>query len=261
MPIDTPGPTARVRPTLAAVLLAALTACSKPAEAGLPTTVFAAASLTAPFERIAQEFERSHPGTKIELHFAGTPQLVLQVRDGAQVDVFASADVPNMQKLVAAKLTAMEPRTFAKNRLTLVVGKGNPKGIASFADLARKDLRVLLCGPEVPAGRYAREVLSKAGVTVQSASDEPNVKAVVAKIALGEADAGIVYVTDVASGGAAPAPAVEAVSIPDVNNLVATYPIAVLSAGNNAATGASFVEFVLSPEGQQILGSAGFLPR
>jgi molybdate transport system substrate-binding protein len=259
MPIDTPGPTARVRPALAAVLLAALTACSKPAEAGLPTTVFAAASLTAPFEHIAQEFERSHPGTKIELHFAGTPQLVLQVRDGAQVDVFASADVPSMQKLVAAKLTAMQPRTFAKNRLTLVVGKGNPKGIASLADLARKDLRVLLCGPEVPAGKYAREVLTKAGVTVQSASDEPNVKAVVAKIALGEADAGIVYVTDVASGGAAPA--VEAVSIPDVNNLVATYPIAVLSTGHNAATGASFVEFVLSPEGQQILGSAGFLAR
>ena len=240
---------------LAGLLLATLCACSKSAEVAPPTTVFAAASLTAPFERIAREFESSHPGSKVELHFAGTPQLVLQVRDGAQVDVFASADVPNMQRLVAAKVTDGEPRTFAQNRLTIVVGKGNGQRIAALADLARKDLKVLLCGPEVPAGKYAREALAKAGVAVQSVSDEPNVKAVVAKVALGEADAGIVYVTDVAS---ATAP-VEAVAIPDEQNVVAIYPIAVLSGGKNSAGGRAFADYVLSAAGQKVLQSCGFL--
>src|SRR5262249_17502474 len=137
-----------------------------------------------------------HPGVQIELDLAGTPQLVAQVREGAAVDVFASADLRNMQQLIDAGQTAAAPQVFAKNRLTIVTGAGNPKGIKSLADLANKNLRVVLCGAEVPAGRYAREALGKAKVAVQPVSDEPSVKAVVSKVQLGEADAGIVYVTD-----------------------------------------------------------------
>jgi molybdate transport system substrate-binding protein len=244
------------RLTLAALLGLILGACSESSagSAAPPTMVFAAASLTAPFEAIAQEFERRHPGEELDLHFAGTPQLVVQTREGAAVDVFASADEVNMQKLVEAGQVLPHPRTFAQNRLTIVTAEGNPKGIKSLADLARTDLRVVLCGPEVPAGRYAREALQKASVGVRSLSDEPSVKAVVSKVQLGEVDAGIVYVTDAASA----ADSVDAVEIPAEHNVVASYPIAVLSAGNNPESGAELVAFILSPEGRRILRSFGF---
>jgi molybdate transport system substrate-binding protein len=216
--------------------------------------VFAAASLTAAFEALAKEFEARHAGAELDLHFAGTPQLVLQVREGASADVFASADEPNMRKVVEAGKAAAAPRAFARNRLTIVTQRGNPKGIRALADLARADLKVLLCGPEVPAGRYARAALARAGAAVRSVSDEPSVKGVVSKVHLGEADAGIVYVTDVASAR----DAVDAVPIPDEHNVVATYPIAVLGAGRSRTTGEAFVAFVLSPEGQGILRAFGF---
>jgi molybdate transport system substrate-binding protein len=229
-------------------------ACGKPTAAERPILVFAAASLTAPFEALAAEFERRHPGSRTELHFAGTPQLVVQVREGAPADVFASADAANMQKLVDAGRTATPPAVFARNRLAIVTPKGNPKGIQALADLARADLRVLLCGPEVPAGRYARQALAKASVAVTSASDEPSVRSVVSKVALGEADAGIVYATD-AAGTAA----VTAVAIPEPHDVVASYPIAVLSTGGSRTGGEAFVAFVLSADGRGILEGFGFL--
>jgi molybdate transport system substrate-binding protein len=241
----------------ALLTLAALPAggCSRnEAAAKEKTLVFAAASLAAPFQAIEKVFEGAHPGVELELNVAGTPQLVAQVREGAAVDVFASADMANMQKLVDSKQTASPPVVFARNRLVIVTAPDNPKGIRSLADLANKELRVLLCSTEVPAGRYAREALGKAKVIVQPASDEPSVKAVVSKVQLGEADAGIVYVTDAASAGSK----VGSVAIPDEQNVVATYPIAVLSVGRNQKVGEQFVAFVMSADGQEILHAAGF---
>jgi len=216
--------------------------------------VFAAASLTASFQALAEAFGRRHSGATIDLHFAGTPQLVLQLREGAPVDVFASADETNMHRVVATGKTRGEPVRFARNRLTIVTARGNPKGVRGLADFARADLRVLLCGPEVPAGRYARQALAKAGVVVQSVSDEPSVKAVVAKVRLGEVDAGVVYVTDVT---AAPGQ-VDSVTIPDEHNVEADYPIVLVGAGGSSVAGAAFLAFVTSPDGQAILHRFGF---
>lgn len=235
-----------------AVLALGALGCGKPAGGERPALVFAASSLTAPFEAMAKEFEDARPGRKLELHFDGSSKLVMQVTAGAHADLFASADEANMQKLVDAKLTASAPQIFARNRLTIVAGKGNPKSIRALADLARPDLRVALCGPEVPAGRYAREALAKVGVTVRSVSDEPNVKAVVSKVQMGEIDAGIVYATDATAD-------VATVAIPDEVNVVATYPIAALSAGESRATGDAFIAFVRSDAGQRILHAHGFL--
>lgn len=218
--------------------------------------VFAAASLTAAFEELAGEFEAAQAGAEVQLHFAGTPQLVMQVREGAPADVFAAADEVQMAKLVESGAVSGAPRVFARNRLTIVTAEGNPHGISGLADLARPGLKVLLCAPEVPAGRSARQALERAGLTVHSVSDEPSVKAVVSKLALGEVDAGIAFVTD-----AIPAAGdVDAVPIPDEHNVIGLYPIAVLSAGENAAAGQAFAGFVLSPAGQSILHRHGFLP-
>lgn len=234
---------------------AALSGCGgeEPA-ASRSAMVFAAASLTGAFQALDEAFRLRHPDARLDLHFAGTSQLVVQVREGAPVDVFASADVPNMEKIEATGLVVAPPRVFARNRLTIVTAKGNPHGIRSLADLARPELRVVLCGPEVPAGRYAREAMAKASVTPRSLSDEPSVKAVVAKVRLGEVDAGVVYVTD----ATAAADHVDAVPLPDENDVVAAYPIAVLRAGRNRSLGEQFVAFVLSPDGQAVLRSSGF---
>lgn len=226
-------------------------ACSGPV-ADPPVLVFAAASLTAPFEALADEFQRRHAGRKVELHFAGTSQLVFQVREGAPADVLAAADRESLEKLVAAGRAESSPRVFAKNRLAIVTGHGNPKGIRGLADLAHQDLRVVLCGPEVPAGRYARQALAKAAVAVQPVSDEPSVKAVASKVALGEADAGIVYVTDVVGTR------LTMVAIPDQHNVVASYPIAVLTTGRNPEVARELVAFALAGEGRRILKAAGF---
>ena len=164
-------------------------------------TVFAASSLNAVFTTIGADFEKSHPGTMVRFSFAGSSSLAAQIQEGALGDVFASADQPNMQKLVQAGLTAESPMVFARNDLEIVVGKGNPKHIASLADLARSGLVVVLCAPAVPCGHYAAQALQKAGVSVKPASQEADVKSVLSKVALGEADAGIVYVTDLKAAG------------------------------------------------------------
>jgi molybdate transport system substrate-binding protein len=239
---------------LSTILVLPAGGCGRSTAASPRTMVFAAASLTEPFQELAHEFERGHPGIGVDLHFAGSPQLVVQIREGAPADVFAAADEANMQRVVAAGKTVGAPIVFARNRLTIVTGKDNPHGIASLADLARDDLRVVLCGPEVPAGRYAREALAKAGVQVRSRSDEPSVKAVVSKVRLGEVDAGIVYVTDAISAG----DRVAAVAIPDEHNVVGSYPIALLGTGGQRDAGEAFVVFVASATGQSILARFGF---
>jgi molybdate transport system substrate-binding protein len=219
--------------------------------------VFAAASLTAAVQKVASAFEKAHPGVEVELNFAGSQTLVQQILQGAPGDVFASADEVNMQKLVAGGEVAGAPQVFAHNALQILVAAGNPRHIAGLADLAKPDLTIALCGPTVPCGRYAGEAFSKAGLAVPAASQELDVKAVVTKVALGEADTGIVYVTDVRAAGIE----VEGVDIPEAFNVDARYPIAVLKGARNPAAAEAFVALVLSQEGQQVLAAFGFLPR
>jgi molybdate transport system substrate-binding protein len=215
--------------------------------------VFAAASLTAAFTDIGEQFTAANGGTKVTFNFAGSQALATQIQQGAPADVFASADLNNMDKV---KDLTGTPQDFASNLLQIVVEKGNPRNVATVEDLANSDLKVVLAAPDVPAGRYAAEILGKAGLTVKPVSEEDNVKAVVTKVSLGEADAGIVYVTDVSAGG----DKVEGVDIPEDQNVLATYPIATVKASKAQDQAQAFLDLVLSAEGQQVLKQYGFLP-
>jgi molybdate transport system substrate-binding protein len=216
-------------------------------------TVFAAASLTAAFNQLGSDFTTANPGTKVTFNFAGSQALATQIQQSAPADVFASADTTNMDKV---KDLTGAPKVFASNLLQIVVEKGNPKGVKGLDDLGHSDLKVVLAAPDVPAGRYAMQVLDRAGVTVEPVSQEDNVKAVVTKVSLGEADAGIVYVTDVTAGG----DQVDGVDIPTDRNVRATYPIAVVKASSHQSQAQAFMDLVLSDQGQQVLKSFGFLP-
>lgn len=228
-------------------------ASSSPSGLSGTITVFAASSLTAAYTAIGNDFQKSHPGTMVKFTFGGSSMLVAQIQQGAIGDVFASADQPNMEKLMGAGLIAGSPLTFAHNRLEIVVGSGNPKHITSLSDLAHSGLLVLLCAPAVPCGRYAAQALQKAGVTLKPTSQEADVKAVVSKVALGEADAGIVYVTDVKAAGSG----VQGVAIAAALNVVADYPIAVLKDSQNTALAKAFVAYILA-DGQRTLARYGF---
>lgn len=232
----------------AAALLASA-ACGRPVAAHQHVRVFAAASLTAAFTELAQAYERAHRGEQVVLQCAGTPTLVMQLQQGAEADVFAAADAVHMERVVAAGRTIAAPVPFATNRLAILVARGNPRRVQGLADLARADLRVALAGPEVPAGRYARQALARAGVAVRSLSDETSVSALVGKLRLGEFDACIAYATDAAPA----AEAVEAVAIPADQNALASYPIAALT-----PAGRAFVAFVLADEGRAALLRHGF---
>ncbi len=226
-----------------------------PHSGGSEVVVFAAASLTASFRAVAIAFEAAHPGTKVTFNFAGSPTLVQQIREGAPADVFAAADEATMQKLVDAGATAESPRVFARTALQIAVAKGNPHRIAGLADLRRPGLVVVLCGETVPCGRYALEAFGKAGLPAPPGSREMDVKAVVTKVALGEADAGIVYATDVR----AVADAVASVDLAPAHAIGASYPLAVLREAAHPEAARSFVAFVLSDPGATILGAHGFL--
>lgn len=253
-----------MRPLALAVLATVhliLAGCGQPAPAsGTPpappttVTVFAGASLAAAFTSLGSAFDHANPHARAEFNFAGSSTLVAQLQLGALADVFASADQRNMQKLVDGGLVGEPPRVFATNRLEIIVQAGNPKGITGLRDLTRRGLVVALCAPVVPCGGYAALALQKAGVSVPQASQETDVRGVVSKVALGEADAGIVYATDVKTGGAM----VQGISVPADENLVAQYPIAVLASAQDRAAAHAFVDFVLSTEGQGILASFGF---
>ena len=218
-------------------------------------TVLAASSLTGAFEELAGEFEDRHPGVDIETSFAASSELAAQIQQGAPADVFASADESNMDKVVESGDVDTEPVVFARNRLTIAVEQGNPQDIAGMPDLARDDLVVVLCAEQVPCGKFADQALDAAGVSVSPASREENVKAALGKVELGEADAAIVYVTDVLASGEA-----EAVDIPDDQNVIAVYPIAPLAEATPDDAAAAFVDFVVSRAGQAILREFGFLP-
>jgi molybdate transport system substrate-binding protein len=251
----------RTRIRLAAVLAVAalaLAACGGDSGgssgAGSPAEikVFAAASLTAAFTEIGEQFTDAN-ATKVVFNFAGSQALATQIQQAAPADVFASADLANMDKV---KDLVATPQNFASNRLQIVVEQGNPKGVKGLDDLANPDLKVVLAAPDVPAGKYAAEALAKADVTVEPVSQEDNVKAVVTKVSLGEADAGIVYVTDVTAGG----DKVEGVDVPEDQNMTATYPMATVRASEAPQAAQAFLDLVRSAEGQQVLKEYGFLP-
>jgi len=233
-------------------------------------TVFAAASLAEPFAELGRQFEASHPGVRVAFNFAGSQQLRAQLEHSAQADVFAPASPVEMQSVIAAGLIAPgAERAFARNRLIVIVPADNPGQIVALADLARPGVKLDLADPAVPVGRYTLDVLGKmsadaafgAGfkpaVLANVVSQEDNVKSVVSKVRLGEVDAGIVYVSDVAGESAA---GLGRLAIPDDLNQVATYPIAPLVKAPQPALAQQFVELILSDAGQQVLARYGFLP-
>jgi molybdate transport system substrate-binding protein len=217
--------------------------------------VFAAASLTAAFNNAKSTLTAANPGLKLTYNFAGSNALATQIQQGAPADVFASADQKNMQTLVTAGLVDT-PITFATNKLQIAVAAGNTKGITGLSDLAKPNVAVVLCGPGVPAGDYARQVLAAQGITVTPKSLETDVKSALAKVTSGEADATVVYVTDVTAGGSK----VQGVVIPDADQPDISYPIAVVKATKNQAAAQAFVDSAVSGDVQKSLQAAGFSP-
>ncbi len=257
-----------------AALTAVATATSTPEATSTPPipsgkiTVFAAASLTSVFEEIKDAFESEYAGASVTYNFAGSAVLRTQLREGAPADAYASADIDNVRLAFEDGLVADDGRVFAHNRLALIVPRGDPGRITGLVDLGNSGVKLVLAQPEVPVGKYAREALQKMQaegsfgegfadrVLANVVSEESSVKAVVAKVQLGEADAGIVYVTDVTPELAADVTLIE---IPDAFNVVAAYAMAVTSNATDPVTVAAFIEFVLSDEGQAILGAHRFL--
>jgi molybdate transport system substrate-binding protein len=219
-----------------------------------------AASLTEVFEKIGQDFTAANPNATVTFNpgSSGTLAMQIQQTNGVGIDTFASADEDNMNKLVAANLIDGTPVVFAKNKLIIVTKPGNPKVIKTLADLATKADIVSLCGLTVPCGKYAAQILQTAGVTIPETkvTRGVDVKGTLAAVTTGDADAAIVYVTDAKTAG----DTVAAVTIPDAQNAIATYPIAALTSSGNQATSQAFIDYVVSSKGQATLKSFGFLP-
>jgi len=264
------------------LVAALLVACGAPGSAEVSTpaagsspvataqlTVFAAASLTDAFNDLGQSFATTPAGARVRFSYAGSPTLRTQLAQGARADLFASADEPNMQGAQQDGTIASTPKIFVSNRLVVIVPRRNPAGITTLPDLGRSGVKLVLAAANVPVGNYARQSLTKmggdpsfgAGFTQQAlanvVSDETDVKQVVAKVQLGEADAGIVYSSDVT---AAVRPQVTVIAIPDPYNVVARYPIAVVEGSANPTAAQAFIDYVLSPTGQATLEHYGFIP-
>ena len=260
-----------LRTAAAALLLVLLAAAcgssSKPAAGSTSTTtgstskltgslsVFAAASLTGAFYSEKTTLATADPGLSLTYNFAGSQALVTQIQQGAPADVFASANQTDMQKLVTAGLVEA-PKVFARNLLEIAVAPGNPKHITGLADLEKPGVTLVLADVSVPAGKYARQAFQQAGLPApKPVSNELDVKSTISKLTLGEADAVVVYVTDVKAAGSK----VEGVEIPAAQNVVATYPIAAIKASKNPAAAEAFVDEIATGTGQQALQAAGFL--
>jgi molybdate transport system substrate-binding protein len=219
-------------------------------------TVFAATSLTESFTEIGDAFTAANPDATATFSFDASSALVQQIIEGAPADVFASADTANMDKLTDAELNGAAPVVIATNLLTIIVAPGNPLGITGVEDLANPDIKVVVCAPEVPCGNYADQIFTAAGVEVTPVSLEQNVRGVSTKVTEGEADAGIVYVTDVIAAG----DDAGMVEIPQDINVVAEYPIAAVAESEYPEVDQAFIDFVLGDEGQGILAEYGFGP-
>lgn len=245
-----------VAAVLALATAVTVSGCGSSAAAKQRTlTVFAAASLTGTFTELGHRFEKAHPGTRVRFSFGGSSTLATQIVQGAPADVFASAAQRNMDEVVTAG-RASGAVTFARNSLQIAVERGNPKHITGLADLARPDVRVALCEQSVPCGELAASVLREAKLSVRPASLDPDVKAALAKVELGEVDAALVYVTDVRAGGGR----VDGVSIPPARDAVTDYPIATITGAPQAELAQQFVQLVLSSDGRAVLAAAGFSP-
>jgi molybdate transport system substrate-binding protein len=228
-------------------------------------TVFAAASLTEAFTEIGKHLETAYPGLRILYNFGGSPTLRTQLEQGAPADVFVSADAVQMERAKKHGVVQGETPIFAKNRLVVIVPRDNPGKVFVFQDLAKPGLKLALATPRVPVGNYSRQALSKANAEYGAdfapralrnvVSEEENVKQVVTKVQLGEADAGMVYVSDITSKVSK---AVLMLQIPDVYNQIATYPIALTQGIRNRTAAEAFLHFVLAPEGQVILKAHNF---
>lgn len=216
--------------------------------------VFAAASLKSTFTSIGDAFEAAHPGTTVTFSFAGSSDLVTQIQGGAPVDVFASADTKNMDKLTKDNLVDGTPVNFASNTLEIAVPPDNPAKVDSLQDLANPDVKVVVCAPEVPCGSATQTVEKASGVDILPVSEESSVTDVLNKVISGEADAGMVYVTDVKGAG----DKVKGVPFPESSEAVNVYPIATLAASKNKDLATQFVDMVTGPDGQKILTAAGF---
>jgi molybdate transport system substrate-binding protein len=217
-------------------------------------TVFAAASLTDAFGEIADGFEAANPGVSVESNFGASSALREQILAGAPADVFASANLSNMDQVVEADAAAGDPQTFATNRLEIAVPADNPGHVTGMADFGDDDLLIGLCAAEVPCGEFGREALANAGVTPAVDTEEPDVRSLLTKVESGDLDAGLVYVTDVLAAG----DAVEGIEIPADHNVVAEYPIATLAEAGDATLADAFIAYVVSDEGEDILASYGF---
>jgi len=262
----------RHRTALRALLtLACLVAAARPALPATPKTtvnVFAAASLTDAFGEIAKAFERAHPGVVVRLNLGGSQQLAAQIEQGAVAGVFAAADDRWMSELKDRALLDGDPATFASNRLVVIVPRTNPARIGRLQDLARGGVKVVIGADAVPVGHYTRQMLGNLSrlpgfdpafarrVLANVVSEEENVKSVLNKVQLGEADAGVVYRSDVTP---ALSHFVRQFAIPDSANVLASYPIAVVKGGGPPDLARAFVAHVLSAEGQQALMRHGLI--
>jgi molybdate transport system substrate-binding protein len=246
----------------ALVLLSPLAACggsdgssgSTDSSGTTTLTVFAASSLTSAFTELGKDFEADHDGVKATFSFAGSSDLVAQLQEGAAADVFASADTNNMDAAVGDDLVDGGPVNFASNTLEIATPPDNPANVKSFQDLAKGDVQVVVCAPEVPCGAATQKMEDVTGVTIEPVSEEDSVTDVLTKVESGEADAGLVYVTDVQAAG----DKVAGVTFPESSQVVNTYPIATLSDSKNADLAKEFVALVTGAKGQSTLAAAGF---
>jgi molybdate transport system substrate-binding protein len=217
-------------------------------------TVLAAASLTEVFDELRPAFESANPGVTVRLNYAASSDLAQQIVNGAPADVFAAASDATMRTVADAGLTAGAPTVFATNVLQIATAPGNPRGVAAFADLARPELKVVVCAPQVPCGAAAAKIQEATGVALAPVSEEPDVKSTLGKVTTGDADAALVYVTDVAAAGGA----VQGVAFPEAGGATTNYPIAALRDAPQPELAAAWVELVTGPAGREALAAAGF---
>ncbi|WP_338776308.1 molybdate ABC transporter substrate-binding protein [Streptomyces sp. DG1A-41] len=218
-------------------------------------TVFAAASLEESFKALGKTFEKEHPGTKVTFNFGGSDTLAASITSGAPADVFAAASTKTMAIVTGKDDSAGTPATFVRNQLEIATLPGNPDRISSLKDLTKPGLKVVLCDKTVPCGAAAEKALDAGGLKLTPVSYEQDVKSALTKVELKEADAAVVYKTDVRTAG----DTVEGVDFPESAKAVNDYPIALLKNARNPGAAKAFVALVRSPEGQRVLSEAGFL--